>query len=552
MRLIRVSLHPRRLRAAALALAWLALPAGALDLPAALRANLEAGIANGRYQSIAVAIVEREDQGRWLLGSTTPGGIAPDAADAYEIGSTTRCFTGLLLAEALVGGKLRLDDTLGKWFKDVHFADRGLAATTLAQIASHRAGLPSIPPNLFPRNVDDPYVEYDRAALLAYLAHGHADARKAYRYSDLGLALLGEVLARAYGSDYRHLLAERTLAPLGLKQSGFGSVPRLLDGYRDGKPALHWQHQALAAAAGLRATLADMQRFATLTLRPEQSPLRAAILLAREPRAAAGGGETALAWQIVPVASDGQNWPLLWQAGITGGFASFVGLRTDRQRAIVLLGNAGADLSEIGLAFLADRALPQPPPNLISLSPDARKAYEGWYRFDAGGDLIVRSAGDALMAQWSGLLPQPLNAYDEDAFELTSEAGQITFERDSGRVSGAILHRGGLNLHATRQSEGAPVLKRKLAAMDAKALAPYAGDYALSASVRARVVVAGSGLHAQLTGTAPIVLRSCATDHFCDADGVLELSFLRDGKKKVTGLDWREGVFEARAVRDDW
>ena len=66
---------------------------------------------------------------------SNPAARKPELADAYEIGSTTRSFTGLLFAEALLDGKLRLDDTLGKVISGMHFADRRLAAATIAQLA---------------------------------------------------------------------------------------------------------------------------------------------------------------------------------------------------------------------------------------------------------------------------------------------------------------------------------------------------------------------------------------------------------------------------------
>ncbi len=526
--------------------------AAAAELPENFRETIEQGIANGRYQSIAVALVERNDSGFWRFGEIDPGGAKPTDADAYEIGSTTRSFTGLLLAKALIAGKLRLDEPLARIFSDVRIADRRLAAATLEQLATHRAGLPSVPPNLFPRDIENPYVGYDAAALRAYLAHAQLEADIGrYHYSDLGVALLGDALARAYGKDYRELLATEVLAPLALTQSGFGAVPRLIEGYRDGRAVPHWQHQALSAASGLRATLSDLTKFATAQLRPDTSALRAAILLARQPRAAAGRGETALGWQIVPVVSDGQTWPLLWQAGMTGGFASFVGLRTDRQRAVVLLGNAGIDLSALGLTLLAEQPAPPPPPKLLPLAAPATLAYEGLYRFDAGGDLVVRAAADGLVAQLGGALPQPLLAYDEDAFEIAGENSQLTFERRDTKVAGAVLHRNGVHLHAERLSEGAPALKRNSVASNPDDLAVYAGDYALSPSLRARIVVAPPGLRAQLTGTAAVYVQACAADRFCDADGTIEIAFTREGKG-ATALDWRQGVFEARAERDDW
>jgi CubicO group peptidase (beta-lactamase class C family) len=525
----------------------------AIDLPADVRAAIEQGVANERYQSIAVALIERDQHGEWMFGAVAPDGPKPEIADAFEIGSTTRSFTGLLFGKALLEGRVRLTDTLGKLFAEVHFADPTLAAATLGQLAIHRAGLPALPSNLFPRSVDDPYVQYDTAALRMYLAHAHLDAADVgvYRYSDLGVALLGEALARAYRKDFRSILATEVIAPLALSGTGFGSVPRLLDGRRDGNAASHWQYQSFVAASGLRSTLFDLSRFANAQLRPDASPLRQAILLAREPRASAGGGETALAWQIVPVESDGQSWPLLWQAGVTGGFASFIGFRTDRQRAVILLGNASADLSALGLALLAERQPPPPPPKRLPLPANAALAYEGLYRFDTGGDLVVRSSVDGLTMQLSGQIPQPMFDYDDDAFELGG-GGQLTFARDGTKVVGAILHRNGGNVRAERLSEGAPALKRNTSALTAKDLAVYAGDYALSRSVRAHVVTATPGLRVQLTGTAPTFVQRCAADRFCDDGGTLEVAFSRDRAGKISALDWRQGVFEARATRDDW
>ncbi len=257
--------------ALAAALSFFSVRALAVELPDAFRATIETGIANGRFQGIAVALIDRDGHREWMFGAVEPGGAPPTADDAFEIGSTTRTFTGLLLAQALVAGEVRLEDTLGAHFPDVRFADDKLKAVTLAQLATHRSGLPNAPPNLFPRSVDDPYVAYDAAAMRAYLAHARVTtAEGAYRYSDFGIAVLGEAIAHAYGKDYRALLASDVLAPLGMNASGFGAVPRLLEGHRDGASTTHWQQQALSPAAGLRATLGDLSKFATAELRPKR------------------------------------------------------------------------------------------------------------------------------------------------------------------------------------------------------------------------------------------------------------------------------------------
>jgi hypothetical protein len=59
-------------------------------------------------------------------------------------------------------------------------------------------------------------------------------------------------------------------------------------------------------------------------------------------------------------------------------------------------------------------------------------------------------------------------------------------------------------------------------------------------------------LRVQLTGSAPSFVQRCAVDRFCDAHGTLEVAFERDAKREIDALDWRQGVFEAHAARDDW
>ena len=210
------------------------------------------------------------------------------------------------------------------------------------------------------------------------------------------------------------------------------------------------------------------------------------------------------------------------------------------------------DLSALGLTLMADRNAPPAPPKLVPMFAPASLAYPGLYRFDTGGDLLVRATGEGLSMQIGGYVPQTMSAYDEDAFEIAGASGQLTFERQESKVVGAILHRNGMNLHAARLSDAAPVLKRNTSPLNAKELAAYAGDYALSSTARAHVVVATPGLRAQLTGTAPTFLQSCAHDRFCDADGTLEIGFTRERNGKASALEWRQGVFEARATRDDW
>src|SRR5436309_8437221 len=111
----------------------------------------------------AVATAEKRG-GRWtfaLSGQPFAAGHAEVAAQKtlFEIGSISKVFTAILLADAVAEGKLSLGDTLAKRLP-VKFADPATGAVTLRQLGTHTSCLPRLPDNIGNANPDDPYSQY--------------------------------------------------------------------------------------------------------------------------------------------------------------------------------------------------------------------------------------------------------------------------------------------------------------------------------------------------------------------------------------------------------
>lgn len=520
-------------------------------VPPRLLEYLHAGIDNGRLHAVAAGWIDRGQAQRVFLGKTADR-RAPTGTDAFELGSTTRVFTGLLLAQALASGEVQRSQTLGGVFPQIAFADARLGRTTLEQLATQHSGLAALPPNLFPRNIDDPLADYDDAALESMLRHaGLVHDPAAHAYSDLGTAVLGAALARLLGGDYRQLVAERILSPLGMVGSGFGSVPGLLTGHYQQQPTLHWQHRAMAPAGGMRATLDDLLALAQHNLLADQSPERTALLLARQPLATAGGGLAALGWQVVAAPGDGDvdSWPVIWQAGISGGFASFIGFRTDRQRALILLGDARTDLSAAGLALLTDQELPAPPPRWHRDHHDGDgDSIVGLFALDNGVQLLLRRQDEGMDAQLSGGWPVPLHHEGSGRYRLGDGAMvvQVGAGLDADRL---ILMDQHFNLYGQRLSHGVPSLPRQPREMDADGLASYVGTYHVDDTWWLRVTQRGSDLFVQASGQAARRVGGYASDRFSDATGWMQLHFSRDEDGTVSGVQLRAGMLEASATR---
>ncbi len=516
-------------------------------------ARLQQGVDSGLYRELAVGWIDGTQTGPGQQQTRYFGsGQKPDAHSTFEIGATSEIFTGLLLAQAAIEGKVRMDTTLRDLLpKDFSFADPSVGAINMRQLATRRSGLPAAPPNLFPVDADDTYAGFGQSALLTLLANFKLVANMPAGYSVLDAGLLGNMLGRAYGQRFSVVLVSRILDPLGMSNTGVGDGAGLLQGHGHGQPVPHWHFGALAGAAGLRSTLPDLLRFVQENLTPQQSPLRAALLLSRQPLADSAQS-VGLGWNTVQVTEGDQQWPLVWRASRTAGFSVFLGFRTDQQQAVVLLGNTDADLGAIGIAWLEGRVPPPlppppPPPEVMDLA-----AYSGLYRVPGGKAFTVRAGSDALSAQFPGQFPVTLRRVGHDVFAAPSDAFVLSFQRTGSSVTSILLGQAGANVLAPRLSERAPRLTRGTLAPSAGTLREFAGDYQLDADTLLRVTPKQNTLIVQASGSAALILSAFAPDRFADADGACEIHFLRNEMRAVTGLKLVLAGAERDAHRVVW
>ncbi|WP_306366732.1 serine hydrolase [Nocardiopsis sp. CC223A] len=274
-------------------------------------------------------------------GDTTTAHFGGGADTDFEIGSISKTMTALLLADAIERGEVTEETPLGDL---LDLGDAPAADVTLAELASHRSGLPRLSPRVrdIAANIvvfnflgRDPY-RYDEATLLDQArAAGLADRGESH-YSNLGFALLGLALAEAAGTHYPDLLHERLLDPLGmddthLPRTGADLPADATPGHTaKGRTAAPWLAMAYAPAGGVRSTPADMERFARALL-DGTAPGTAAL----EPRWPSGEDRIGYAW----VTTDVDGTEVTWHNGGTGGFTSMLALDREADRAVVVLSN---------------------------------------------------------------------------------------------------------------------------------------------------------------------------------------------------------------------
>lgn len=249
----------------------------------------------------------------------------------FQIGSVTKTFTGVLVADCVIRGELSLEATVG----DIMAADAGgAAAVTVEQLATQRSGLPRLPPNLDSATIDrsDPYAAYSAADLVAGLAATQPSQPGTYEYSNFGFMLLGHLLTTATGTPYADLVTDRIFAPLKLTSAGCPPPDAdRLRGYT-GTESTPWWTTQLPGAGGIGMNIADLGRYLRAHFDGSgHDILDQAMALATTLRVGPPSG-MGLGW-----GHQGGGW---WHNGATGGFRSFVALHQPTRTAVGLLANS--------------------------------------------------------------------------------------------------------------------------------------------------------------------------------------------------------------------
>jgi CubicO group peptidase (beta-lactamase class C family) len=326
----------------------------------------------------------------------------------------------------------------------------------LIDLAEQNSGLPPIPDNLDISDVLNPYAGYTTAKLHAFVSHYHLTRSPGtqYEYSNVGVGLLGDLLAYRAKTSYGALLQRRVLEPLGLRDTSLTlsahQRARLAPGFSvDNDPRPPWDLPGLAAAGGLYSNLHDMLIYLRANMAAPGGKLGAAMAAAQKPRfpvAFDGIVKIGLVWM------SNERSGITWHNGETGGYHAFVGFNHAKQTGVVLLANvADPGLDAIGVHALAP-SFPVPAARIaIDLAPDALDRLTGTYQMAPGITLTIARNGQRLSAQLTGQPPVSMYATSATAFFFKAVDAQLTFDVDAqGNATRVTLHQNGNDLPAAR------------------------------------------------------------------------------------------------------
>jgi CubicO group peptidase (beta-lactamase class C family) len=458
-------------------------PAAASALPsdAELRAILADRI-DVQHKSVGMVVGITTPAGRRLVsyGHFNPGDERPlDGDTVFEIGSVTKVFTALLLADMVERGELRLDDPVAKYLPaGVKLPERQGHAITLVDLATQTSGLPFFPSDIplsDPKEAQRIVAQYTIAQSYQFLLRFELtrDIGTKWEYSNLGFALLGQALAQRAGLDYEALVRARITRPLGMHSTAIAVSPamqaRLAPGH-DAKlqAASEIVMPAFLAAGCLRSSANDLLTFLEAFLGRKDSPLAPAMQAMPKTRRPGPGFQQALGWWIVSMGSADEGF--VFHGGETPGYSSSVAYDPKTRVGVAVLSNCVENDGGLGWHLMrpsfplatsaAQKALEDKTRKELALDPKLLDSYAGRYRIASGptkGDIVtIERTGDFLVLKSTTTPPQGLRLHAEsDHLLFIAEADlQIDFRRDGARATSMVIHFMGSETPATRVEAG--------------------------------------------------------------------------------------------------
>jgi serine-type D-Ala-D-Ala carboxypeptidase/endopeptidase len=355
-------------------------PVPVIDLQNTLRRDLElasSSDANGGILSpetkvgVTIGVIRQGISRVFSFGIARPNSV-------FEIGSITKTFTGLILAQMVEQDKVRLNQSVREMLPPGTVTPAATQEVTLLDLATHHSGLPRMPDNFKHADMVNPYVDYKAEDLFAFLTKNglQKPTGAPFRYSNLGFAVLGEALSLKSGMTYEKLLEAEITKPLGMKETELTLSPaskvHLIPGYNDGHLAIPWDFDAFAGAGSIRSTASDMLIYLEANLHPERlvadgltsgetGTLATAINLSQQVQDDAGTNRhmrIALGW--VKDLSTGDYF----HDGGTGGYCSYAMFNPLEDFAIVVLVNRSigrdANLAEVLAHHIRQRLVGSP------------------------------------------------------------------------------------------------------------------------------------------------------------------------------------------------
>ncbi|MEI3607774.1 serine hydrolase [Pseudogracilibacillus sp. SE30717A] len=309
-------------------------------------------VSKAHQASIAVGLTKNKQ--REYVGFLQDDIVNSDATIGdmlFEIGSTSKTFTSLLLAKLVNEGRITLDDPISaykpEYKKALTYKGKDV---TFRHLATHTSGLPREDMKTIRKNIkedkkrkNNPYKDFSPADLHRFFSNFTLtkDVGKKWAYSNLGVGLLGNTLAEICDMSYENAIKTHILEPLGMNDTMItvknDQMDRYVKGYtKKGEPVPPIELPAINGAGAFKSSINDMLTYLEHQIGIRENSLQESISMTHENQhvKAVKGIEMGLGWMI-----ENNKWsdvPIIQHGGTTVGFHTYCGFMKKHKIGVVI------------------------------------------------------------------------------------------------------------------------------------------------------------------------------------------------------------------------
>ncbi len=396
----------------------------------------------GHTPGMVIGIIKESGTKFYKYGNMAIDDATPiDENTVFETGSITKIFTSLLFTQMIQNGDVKFDDPIEMYLpKDIKLPEYNGIKITLGHLATHRAGFDYMPKNFIMNDLYNPFCEYDIKFLYDYLSTLKLEYEPGsrYRYSNVGVSLLGHILSLITNQEFEDLVSDRLLKSMGMENTKVNLTEDMLNRFAKAhirnKIVPHWDILSVFdACGGLHSTPKDLARFIEANLgfyKTDVYPILQEAIKTRHP-------------QDLPYLDVGHEWNISYQykpeivyhGGATGGHQIFIGFCPETKKGVVVCSNSCSFIYDIGKAILNSKWYLKKFRQQAIIVPMMLHKFVGNYKNIDDGTICsiqMKSQGhlSTLMLKW-GYYPQvPMYPSTDKDFFLKVKPVEINFDLD--------------------------------------------------------------------------------------------------------------------------
>ena len=539
----------RRLAAALLAAsAWFSAPALAQSPADSLARQVDAMFAQYNRQpspGLAIAVVR---DGRVVLRrgyglADMERGVPITPSTVFDLASLSKQFTGLVVAELVEEGKVRLGDDIRRYIPELRLG----RPVTVEQLLHHTSGVRDWPATfaVAGREMSDT-ISYGQILRLAYAQRSlNFEPGAEYVYSNTGYNLLAEMVRRVTGRSFRAVTDERIFRPLGMRDTRVRDdlatpIPNRALGYARAADGSWRATPNNLTALGSSSTFSTVDDMARWMINFDRGAVGGTALSLMRTKGRLNDG-TPVPYAFGLEHGVYRGLPMVTHSGSWASFSTYLVHLPLQRLGIVVLANGDRTIDaqqaviKIANIYLENDFPPAPrspaatpaAAAAVTVPPAMLDQYAGLYHLGPGWYTRIRRQGMSLTSQATGEVVAPMTPRSEREFWVELYRSAMVFQRDA---RGRVTHLDYRGLHAPKLPETSPPSPARLA--------EYAGEYEsreLGATWRVSVRNGALEMWHPRQGTLP--LTWFWRDDFGSPGSVLSsVEFQRDAAGRVTGF----------------